>query len=229
MTERTFAPLEWAAAIEARLIESLKLAPCACPLDGAEGSYKGVAATLVARTYAGPDVAYARFVNVHAGDELAIANVMVVAKPQRALPILGVDMVKLAAARAPLLVADAWPTVDDPAAHPASQPTREGPAWWQRWSSPAALLVRVAPDQAGQAHQRLVDLVNVWVNAFAASGLPESEGAARAAARSEGYLAAHREEDQTLMLLAKIFGAAFASRFIAQVMFPSLFASATAS
>lgn len=219
-----FDPIDWAAALEQEVVTALNLVPTPCPLAAAMGTYKGGPAALAARTYVGPTIAYARFVTVEAGEDLHIANILAVAPAEKALPILGADLVKLGGARPPLLAADAWPT-DGTADHPANAPTPEtaaqGPPWWQRWSSPAALFLRVQPEHARAAHDQLRALVRSWLQRHAL-GSPVTTDTVKAARRTTAYLAAHREEDQTLALLGKMFGVEFAARFVAEVLFPNV-------
>ena len=146
-------------AVEATLVRDLGLAPLPLPaaLARLDGTWRDRPVVLAARAYAGPEVRFARFVEVRGG-ELEIGNIMVLAAPALALPILGVDLIDVGRDRA-VVVADLSPVTADVAeraaqhdvvrARRAGQPALAAggdlPPWATPWFSPAAVLARVEP------------------------------------------------------------------------------------
>ncbi len=196
-----------------------------------EGTFRGAPVLLEARAYRGPHTAYARVVQVR-GPELAILNVLCLSAPERALPILGVDLVALA--RDTLVaVADLSPLHPDPAVRarqleplarrrrerPLALPAGELPAWCAAWFSPEALLTRVP---AG-ALPLVTEAVHAYVDAYvelARTSEPDANAVDAISAGQRGYARAHIEHDRGLALLKKLFDPALAERFLTQVLFP---------
>lgn len=218
---------------ERALARGLGLSAISVPpgLARLEGTFRGAPVLLEARAYRGPETAYARVVEVR-GSELAIVNVLCLSAPERALPILGVDLVALA--RDTLVaVADLSPLHPDPAVRarqlaplarrrrerPLALPAGELPAWCAEWFSPEALLTRVP---AG-AFPLVAEAVGIYVDAYvelAQTSEPDASAAPAISAAQTGYARAHVEHDRGLGLLKKLFDPALAERFLAEVLFP---------
>ena len=100
---------------EAELAARLELERVPLP-DGLEvraGALRGRPASIEARGYAGPKIAYARFVSLR-GDGIEIANLLCFGSPAHRLPIFGADLVAVGPRRA-MLAADLTPSTHDQA------------------------------------------------------------------------------------------------------------------
>lgn len=218
---------------ERALREGLALRSVAIPPELARlaGTFRGARVTLEARAYRGPHTAYARVVRV-SGAELEIVNVLCLSTPERALPILGVDLVALA--RDTLVaVADLSPLHPEPATRarqlaplarrrlerPFELPAGELPAWCVDWFSPEALLTRVP----ARALPLVAEAVHAYVEAYvelARTSEPDGSVVEAVSAGQRGYARAHVEHDRGLGLLKKLFDPTLAERFLAEVLFP---------
>jgi phycocyanobilin:ferredoxin oxidoreductase len=218
---------------ETLLVDALRLRPLPLPPDlaHAPGTWKGAPVTVETRAYVGGVVRYARFARLQA-DTLAIGNVLCLPDVSYPLPILGADLVALGAEMG-MVAADLSPTLppgparDDQlrdlaarrAAAPPLSPGGTLPAWCADWFSPHALYTRIPSAQAADAARAYRAFPAAFV-ALAAAAAPCPGQAASVAAAQAGYAAAHRTDDKGLGLLAKMFGAAWAARYVAEVLFP---------
>lgn len=228
-----FAFAELVRRIERRSIDELSLEPCALPaeLSRLRGTFRGEPATLLARAYAGPRVAYVRFVEVQSR-YLDIGNVLALPRAEFGLPVLGIDLVEVGRDTA-MVVADLSPMTEQPreraeqravlARHRAPGTklgaAAELPDWAREWFSAGALSARVSPGEAGESDAA----VNAYVAAFVElvrEGCPQPERAELIQSRQRAYAAAHRERDRGLLLLRHMFEPALASRFASEVLFP---------
>jgi phycocyanobilin:ferredoxin oxidoreductase len=226
---------------ERMMVERLDLRPLALPseLARAEGSWKGAPAVIETRAYAGGAVAYARFARVWQpgmvpGAGLEIGNYLVLGRPDLGLPVLGADLVgmglrgrMLAADLSPVLPPGAArdrqlaPLADRAAARARLTPGGALPEWCARFFSPHALFVRPGVDELPAAVAELDEFPRVFVALVLDA---TSDGAASPARRAQSvhdeYLAAHRTDDKGLGMLARMFGDAWAQRYLDEVLFP---------
>jgi hypothetical protein len=212
-------------------VSGARLQPRPLPADLAsvDGSWRGEPMRWRARAYAGPAVAYARVVTL-AGGEVEIANLLCVPRSTRALPMLGVDLVLVAPSRGALVVADLSPppgvtTTSPPELlHARSTLTPAGvlPPWAQRCFSATPLFVRVdGAHETACAATAVSALVRTFVDATRNTPSDDDLVALRGRARwTQETLAAHRAEDRTLDLLARMFPTSVARRLIEEVLFP---------
>lgn len=234
-----FAFVDVVAAVEQRLVQALGLRPRELPADLShlEGAFREQPVTLRARAYAGPALAYARFVEV-SGPELEIGNILLFARPELALPVLGVDLVGLGRDTA-VVVADLSPMSPNDGqrreqlavlARQRSLPplgaATDLPAWAHEWFSSEALCTRVSNENAGQVAAAVAEFCEAFVKLVQQA--PASESAATAdpgrarfvAERQLRYSASHRQDDRGLLLLRRMFEPARADRFLREVLFP---------
>lgn len=218
---------------ERQLVQELALHATTLPPELARltGTFRGGPVVLDARTYRGPATAYARVVRLR-GENLDIGNVLAVSAPERALPILGIDLVSIT--RETLVaVADLSPLHPDAAERarqleplarrrrerPFGLPDGELPAWCAGWFSTETLLTRVSPAEAPRVSEAVLAYVSAYVALAGAAqsdpGLGESIRAAQG-----GYARAHVEHDRGLGMLKKLFDPALAERFLTEVLFP---------
>jgi phycocyanobilin:ferredoxin oxidoreductase len=213
--------VELLARVEDELVRSLDLRPVTIEanLASARGSWKGTAVELKARGYEGGRVRFARFIELQGG-ELSIANASCLPRFEVPLPIFGLDIV--AAGHGGVMVAaDLSPTIA--AALPrlpphALPPAGALPEWCRRWFSPQAVYTRLPLERLAEASEPVI------ARARALSGLrvaPEPHRSAEIASTQRAYCRAHLEEDKGLGMLARMFGDAWAHRFLSEVMFPS--------
>ena len=202
-------------------------------LADAEGSWKGERVLLRTRTYAGDRIRLARFATVSGGG-LDIGNLLVLARDDLALPILGADLVALGArGGGAMLAADLSPVLPPGPGRDAQlaplaaavapyadlPPGGELPGWCARWFSPHALYTRPGPAELSRA----IHALREYPRAFAAlvhAATPRPERAADARTAWHGYAAAHREDDKGLGMLAKIVSPAWADRYLGEALFP---------
>jgi phycocyanobilin:ferredoxin oxidoreductase len=213
-------------------LEQLPIAP---DLARAEGSFRGGPVVIETRAYASAAARYARFVTI-AGPGLEIGNVLVLGSPPSLLPIFGADLVSISA-DAVMIAVDLSPVLPDSAPllaplasrrarHPALPKGGELPAWCSAWFSPFALYTRVPPAGYPAARAAYLDFAAALLEIEAlprfagAAGAADADPAAVAEAQAR-YLADHRTQDKGLTMLAKMFGAAWASSYIDAVLFPS--------
>ena len=241
----TRAGIDWlalAAELEATLTRALELAPLPiAPAHAlATGAWKGAPATIETRAWRGERVTYARVARVR-GEGVAIGNVLCVPDPAlrvagAPLPILGVDLVAIGE-RDTIVVADLSPmsadtTVVSEALAAALAADRDVarlaaiedlPAWARDSFSQRALAVRVAPELgpvAAAAVRRVVDAFIALVHDARADADADDRRAVRHTQRR--YAERHRDEDNGLALLARIFGNDWARGYIRGVLFPDL-------
>lgn len=223
-----------AARLEAELVAGLGLVPLplAPALARADGRWKGEPVRIETAAYAGGAIRYARVARV-TGAALDIANVLCLPRLDRALPVLGADLVA-ASARRGMVAADLSPTLPPgperdaqlaplaalAATHAALPPGGDLPAWCAAWVSPWALYTRVDAGGAPAARAAVRRIVRTFVDLGRVARVPRPEFAAHSAVAQDGYAAAHRADDTGLAMLAKMFGSAWAARYVADVLFP---------
>ena len=200
--------------IESRLVDALSLSPLPLPpaLSAATGAWKGESASIAATAWSGPAIALARFVRL-TGAALDIGNVLVVPSPWRDAPIFGVDLV---AARpdAGLVVADLSPLAYDPGA----APRMDLPEWARSIFSASPVLRRITPSGAPEALEAVDAMAQEFVARLA--GAPQLTASADATHAQRRYMEAHRSDERTVTMLANIFGTAWATPFVSQVLYP---------
>jgi phycocyanobilin:ferredoxin oxidoreductase len=219
---------------EALVVDALNLAPVELDptLATGTGTWKGSEVRIETHVYGGGPVRFARFARL-TGEALDIGNVLCLADPTYAQPILGADLVWLGREEA-MLAADLSPTLprgQQPteqlaglAARRASGPALpsggELPAWCADWFSPHALYTRVPLHQLATATYAYRAFPAAFVE-LVRRALPD-EGQREQTQRAQAqYLAAHRTDDKGLGMLARMFGASWAERYIAEVLFPA--------
>lgn len=220
-------------AAERRLVEALLLEPLAIPprLAHATGLWKDAPVTIVTRAYAGDAIGYLRVATV-SGVQLAIGNVLALARPNRPLPVLGADLVWLGARRETMIAADLTSMregdardADHRASAAALPPVSslpgggELPAWCRAWFSPSALYTRVGPDRLSEALATFDAYVEAWLT-LAAAAMPSPGSSDSIRARQHAYAEAHRVDDKGLGLLGTMFGKAWAEEYVRGVLFP---------
>jgi hypothetical protein len=219
--------------VERRSIAELSLEPRALPAELSElhGTFRGEPARLVARAYAGPRLAYVRFVELQSR-HLDIGNVLALPRAEFGLPVLGVDLVQVGRDTA-LVVADLSPMTEQPSERAEQravlarhQPPKaelgapsELPDWACEWFSDAALSARVSPDQAGESEAAVSAYFTAFIELVRASS-PQPQRAELISQRQRAYAAAHRERDRGLLLLRRMFEPALADRLSSEVLFP---------
>ena len=210
----------------------LTVAPLAPSLAEADGTWKGAPVRIVTRAWTGPRVRWARVAAV-TGDELEIANVLCLPRAEYPLPILGADLVALGPRAGTMLAADLSPVLPPGATRDAQlagfaarmrrhvlPPGGALPDWCARWFSPHALYTRPGPAQLGEAAAAFRDVVDAFV-VLAQEAKPEPALAAEVARAQAGYAAAHLTDDKGLGLLGRMFGEAWASHYLREVLFPA--------
>lgn len=156
--------------------------------------------------------------------------------PDLGLPVLGADLVGMGP-RGRMIAADLSPTLPpgpardrqlDPLAAGAAARARltpggELPTWCTRFFSPDALFVRPRVDELAAAVAQLEAFPRTF-GALARGARPAtSDSSARCVAGVHAeYLAAHRTDDKGLGMLARMFGDAWAARYVGDVLSPSL-------
>ena len=185
-------------------------------LASASAPWKGGKVTLAARAYSGAAVRFARFVELSGGD-LEIANLLCFPRAGLALPLFGADLVSFSAEHA-LIAADLSlvPVAPFP---PSALPSARAPPSWSGFS-PDALFARIEPLQRAAADAALFARVDRLCALVGEP--PEPAGAGARAAAQEQYARSHREDDRGLRMLARLFGDAWAGRFLREVMFPPI-------
>ncbi len=219
---------------EAELAERLSLERIALPagLEGASGTLRGNPATIEARAYRGPRIAYARFVALQ-GAGIEIANLLCFGSATYRVPIFGADLVAVTPRRA-MLAADLTPTTRDgafwreqlsPLAERRSRAEAlpdggELPSYCASFFSNLYLYVRVEPEQREAALASFGDYSTVYAELLERS-LPSPEHSEQVSSLQRDYSISHRSDDHGLELLSKAFGKGFAQEFIARVLFPA--------
>jgi phycocyanobilin:ferredoxin oxidoreductase len=218
-------------------LQPLRLAPA---LARADGMWKGGPVRLETRAYSGGVIRYARFARLVGlgGLDLEIANLLCLADPLYPLPILGADLVALGQGTG-MLAADLSPTLPPGperdrqlsglaalrSAAPCLPPGGALPGWCEAWFSSYALYTRVGPDQAEEARRAYAAFPRAFMD-LVGQAMPRPDLMPAVRATQAGYAAAHRSDDKGLGLLARMFGAVWAERYIAEVLFPQLVAAA---
>ena len=218
------------ASVEQVLVQQLQLQALPLPPELArlEGSWKGSAVALSARAYEGPQIGYARFVEITGGG-LDIGNVLLLSRPDYPLPMLGADLVGLGKDTG-VLVADLSP-VPPRREPPLGEPERNQlnalglppggdlPAWCQPWFSTQPVYSRVAPQHAPAVAAALRLLCERFVQ-LAEMCPPQPSSAPAVRDWQQSYCLAHRRDDRGLQLLHRMFDPTLAERFLRQVLFP---------
>lgn len=203
------------------------LALAGAPVDHAslrlEGTLGGAPVVFAARRRAGPS-GLLRVCTLR-GEHVEIASLVLVPSRSIEVPVLAVDLVRLGQ-RDALVVADLGARHDERTravvrAHLRAAPSLPSagalPGWAARYFSPEATFARANDDAATAA------VVAAWVEAaltlFAAA--PPTKEPDAAVSVVLAYLAAHRDEDRTLRLLDRCFGAAIARTLVHEVLFPA--------
>ena len=139
-----------------------------------------------------------------------------------ALPIFGADFFTVSSQSA-MFAADLSPVPGfAPAAPMAHSLPSSGklPDWCARIFSPQPLYVRVGADRRDEARAAVLDRVDQFCAIASAGGLAGSEREIAAAQRE--YARAHLEDDKGLTtMVGRMFGNAWAQRFLREVMFPA--------
>jgi hypothetical protein len=221
-------------AAEQRLIGGLLLRPRALQprLGEAVGRWKDAPVTITTRAYEGDAVSYVRLAVV-SGVQLVLGSLLAVPRANRPVPILGADLVWRGAPRELAITADLSP-VRDPLERDAElaeiarvvpdrgalPPAGELPRWRSDWFSPSVLHTRVGPAQEKTALAAFDGYVAGFITLLGATP-PSAERAYRTREIQDGYALAHRTDDQTLGMLAMMFGKAWADEYVTRVLFPS--------
>ena len=207
---------------ELRIVSALGLRPVAIDpqLACAAGTFKGVQVALEARGYSGGAIAFARFVELWGG-ALEITNLLCLPRTGRALPILGADFVSVSSGSA-LFAADLSPVPGAAPIAPLAHTLPSGgelPDWCVRVFSAQPLHARVEAARRDEACAAALQRVDHFCVLAAAPG-PAGNAREISHAQRE-YARAHLEDDKGLGMLARMFGDAWAERFLHEVMFPA--------
>lgn len=214
-------------------LEPVALAP---DLARAEGSLRGNPVVIQTKTYVGPHIRFARFATITGEKNLGfcIGNALCLSRPERPLPIFGADLVALSEDAA-MIAADLSPVVppgserdaqlkplaEVRARHPAFPSGGELPSFCVPWFSPFALFTRVDSSARAAAFAAYADFPRAFVAiARRAEGEPSAMSPSEVSAAQASYLAAHRDDDKGLRMLARLFGTSFSARYISGVLFP---------
>lgn len=219
--------------VRQRIVERLALQPV--PIDPdlgcAHGTFRGAPVSLETNVWRGQGVAMARFA-VLEGPELEIGNIMCVPETDYVVPILGADIVAVRG-RPIMIAADLSPVSRDLDEHlhqyerlrsaladrPQLPDAGPLPEWAHELFSPYALYTRVDDTEFEPAFDtfgRLPDLFAEMIKDAEPS--PSAADSVRAA--QQHYQLVHREDDKGLRLLAGMFGADWAQRYLRDVLFP---------
>ena len=105
----------------------------------------------------------------------------------------------------------------------------ELPAWCARWFSSHAVFTRPPAAQLGAAVAAVREMAAEFVCLARVAGGSVGAGtewrrseemAARVARTQDEYAAAHRADDKGLTMLARMFGAGWAGRYVEEILFP---------
>jgi phycocyanobilin:ferredoxin oxidoreductase len=220
---------------EAWLVRELALEPL--PVDVelafAEGTWKDGPVTIETRAYKSDVIRQARFAIVR-GPSLEIGNVLCLSAPGWPLPILGADLVAIRREQG-MVAVDLSPTLPPGeqreaqlaglAAIRARNPELPSggvlPDWCAAWFSPHALYTRVPLSQAEAAAAAFRDFPRHFIN-LTQKARPYPGLASHIARVQDGYMAAHRNDDRGLGMLAKMFGPTWAERYVSELLFPPI-------
>lgn len=219
-------------AAEQRLVVALGLrpVPLAPGLGGADGVLRDAPVRLETRAYVGPGIGWARFATM-TSPSIDVGNALCAPDGGRPWPILGADLVSVVPGRG-MVAADLSPTGDDAAEREAqvaplarrravAPPLPDGgalPAWCARFFSRHHVYTRIGDDRRDAALAAFADVIDAFVEVTRATG--EAGDPAPRAATRRAYDAAHRDDDRGLDLLSRAFGAAWATRYVREVLFP---------
>lgn len=220
--------------LEADAVQRLPLTPLPLPPDlaRATGVWKEAPVAIETRAYHGPAIRYARCALVR-GSDLEIGNLLILPDTTYPLPILGADFVGFGRDRA-MIAIDLSPVLPPGAArdaqlaglrrrreaHPPFPPGGELPAWCAAWFSSHALYTRPRLDDLPTVRAAVFDFLAAFADLLYAAFSDSGQDVVTRAAQA-GYSAAHREDDKGLRLLAKMFGADWATRYLETVLFPA--------
>jgi hypothetical protein len=218
---------------ESELAARLELdrVPLPTGLSGARGVIRGTPAAIEARAYAGPKIAYARFVTLK-GDGVEIANLLCFGSATHRVPIFGADLVAVGPRRA-MLAADLTPSTRDGAFwSELLSPLRERraraealpdggelPSYCSDFFSSLYLYVRVEPPQRDAALASFDDYSAVYAD-LVSSSRATPEYASEISGLQRDYSLSHRKDERGLELMTKAFGTDFALPFVERVLFP---------
>lgn len=221
-------------ATEEWLVRDLGLEPLAVDDEMASrvGVWRDAPVTIETRAYRSERVRYARFA-VILGQGLEIGNLLCLPEPALPVPIFGADLV---AARRDLamIAADLSPTLPvgpgrdrqlaGIAARRASGPILpsggELPAWAAERFSPHTLYTRITPDDLSLAVEAFRAYPAACIDAVTMTD-PLPALSSQVASAQDTYMTAHRVDDKGLGLLRRMFGAAWADRYLTDVLFPT--------
>ena len=222
-------------AAERRLVDGLGLRPVALApeLGGADGVLRDAPVRLETRAYVGPGIGWARFATM-TSPSIDVGNLLCAPDGERPWPILGADLVSVVPGRG-MLAADLSPTGDDTTEREAqvaplarrravAPPLPEGgalPVWCARFFSDHHVYTRIGADRSAAALAALDDVLDAFVEVTRTmrDARDPAREASRAATR-RAYDAAHRDDDRGLDMLSRAFGAAWATRYVREVLFP---------
>lgn len=221
-------------ATEEWLVRELELEPLALDDELAfrVGDWRDAPVTIETRAYRGERVRYARFAVV-LGQGLEIGNLLCLPEQALPVPIFGADLVAVRRDLA-MIAADLSPTVPPGperdrqlatiatrrAVGPDLPSGGELPAWAAERFSPHTLYTRISPDELPLA----VDAFRAYPDAFIEGVMmtdPRTALSNQIAGAQDAYMTAHRVDDKGLGLLRKMFGAAWADRYLTDVLFPA--------
>ena len=219
---------------EERLVRDLGLEPLELDDEMVHcvGIWRDAPVTIETRAYRSDRVHYARFAVV-LGQGMEIGNVLCLPGPTLPVPIFGADLVAVRRDLA-MIAADLSPTLPSGpererqlagiAARRTSSPALpsggELPAWAAERFSPHTLYTRITPDDLPLA----VDAFHAYPDAFiegVTTTDPRPALSIQIAGAQDAYMTAHRVDDKGLGLLRKMFGAAWADRYLTDVLFPA--------
>ena len=195
------------------------------------GTWKAAPARLWGALYAAPGLASLRLALITAG-ELSILNVLAIPAPGSAAPLFGADLVRLPG-RDRMAAVDLSPGLPPSAGAPPwldRQAAVAGrycdlpsggvlPEWATRVFSPHPLYTRYPPEQEARAQQAFMAYLELFLLLVAAiPAQPALCQPQRQALRA--YAEAHRLEDRGLLMLGRMFGEAWAARYLTDFLFP---------
>jgi hypothetical protein len=205
-----------------RLVSEAGLSPCPLPdgLDRASGSWREQPVRLQAWAWRSQALSWVRLVCLERergapreDRPLSIGNLLAVGRPERGLPVLGLDVVHVRPEEV-VVASDLVPTSGAPVL------SEQAPRWARGHFSSDARVVRVSPAALPEQAEHVGALLDRYLSLLGQDGRaadPEQAGA-----RQAEYLAVHRREDPGMRLLGTMFGEAWAQRFLREVMFPEV-------
>jgi hypothetical protein len=217
---------------ERRAVETLALRPVALPdrFAQAKGLWKDAPVSLTTRAFEGDAVTMLRVAYV-TGVHLSLGTLLATPRPNRALPVLSIDLARLGTERDALVAVDLTPMseggarLDECDRLAAALPraplavVADRPAWSRDWLSPNAVHARVGAARLADTLVAVDQSVDVWI-ALAAGAEPVPEGGDAVRARQHAYAEARRADEQWLSLLGSMFGRAWWGEYVEKVLFP---------